>query len=222
MKLMKSEALTETVKSLVFRHTKLGAPKYPYQIEPIQLATLINEIERLKAVPGQILEIGVARGMTTRFMAEHLVRQGYDTTIHAVDTFGSFTATDLAYETEVRGKNALHMMPFTYNDFDAWKRNFENLPVVPLQADCATVDYGRFGKIKLAFLDVDLYLPTKNTLPKLYDVLVPGGTILVDDVQQNNSWDGSYMAYMEFCETLGVAPEVIGNKCGAIRKPATQ
>ena len=55
------KTLKETAKTLVFRHTSLGAPTYRYNIEPIQLAYLIIEIERLKQVPGNIVEIGVAR-----------------------------------------------------------------------------------------------------------------------------------------------------------------
>ena len=80
------------------------------------------------------------------------------------------------------------------------------------------MDYDKLGPIKVAFLDVDLYLPTQKTLPKLYSALVPGGVIMVDDVLQGTDYDGAYQAYMEFCEAIGQAPEVIGNKCGAIRK----
>jgi predicted O-methyltransferase YrrM len=74
------------------------------------------------------------------------------------------------------------------------------------------------GKVKLAFLDVDLYLPIKKTLPKLYDALVEGGAIVVDDVLNNTTYDGAYQAYMEFCAERSIKPIVIGNRCGLIIK----
>ena len=70
--------LSDLVKLIAFRYTKFGRPGYPFpNVEPVELATLVFEIDRLKDTAGAIVEIGVARGMTTRFMCEHLVRSGY-------------------------------------------------------------------------------------------------------------------------------------------------
>ena len=215
------KTLKEKAKTLIFRHTSLAAPTYRYNIEPIQLAYLIMEIERLKNVQGNIVEIGVARGLTTRFLAQHIKNQKLDQSLklYAVDTFESFTEADLAFEVSNRGKSLDALDAFKYNDYDVWKNNFTEFKfVVPVQSDCSIVDYDKLGPIKVAFLDVDLYLPTQKTLPKLYSALVPGGVILVDDVLQGTDYDGAYQAYMEFCEAVGQTPEVIGNKCGVIRK----
>jgi predicted O-methyltransferase YrrM len=215
------KTLKEKAKTFIFRHTSLAAPTYRYNIEPIQLAYLIMEIERLKNVQGNIVEIGVARGLTTRFLAQHIKNQKLDQSLklYAVDTFESFTEADLAFEVSNRGKSLEALDAFKYNDYDVWKNNFTEFKfVVPVQSDCSVVDYDKLGPIKVAFLDVDLYLPTQKTLPKLYSALVPGGVILVDDVLQGTDYDGAYQAYMEFCETIGQAPEVIGNKCGIIRR----
>jgi predicted O-methyltransferase YrrM len=215
-------ALKEQAKRLVFRHTSFAAPTYRYNIEPIQLATLITEIERLKNVQGNVVEIGVARGLTTRFLAQHIKNQKMDQALklYAVDTFESFTESDVAFEVSQRGKSLEALDAFKYNDYEVWKKNFAEFKfVVPVQSDCSIVDYDQYGPIKVAFLDVDLYLPTQKTLPKLYKALVSGGVILVDDVLQGTDYDGAYQAYMEFCQTIGQKPEVIGNKCGVIRKP---
>ncbi len=40
--------IKDFVKTFVFRHTSLGAPQYRYCIEPIELVSIINEIERLR------------------------------------------------------------------------------------------------------------------------------------------------------------------------------
>jgi hypothetical protein len=211
----------EAVKALAFRYTSLGAPTYRYNIEPIQLAFLVNECERLKSSNGNIVEIGVARGLTTRFLCEHITSQGLEKTLtlYAIDTFDSFTRGDLEFEVNERGKSLAELEGFSYNDLDAWKKNFVRYPFVKaVKGDCASVDYSAIAPIKIALLDVDLYLPTKKTLPKLYASMIEGGVILVDDIMDKSVYDGAYQAYMEFCTDLGIAPHVIGNKCGVIYK----
>ena len=211
----------EAAKSLVFRYTKLGVPKYSYNIEPAQLALLVNELDRLRDVKGNIVEIGVARGLTTRFLCQHIVNEKLENTLtlYAVDTFNSFVPAHLDFEVEKRGKSLFDLRGFAYNDYGVWRRNFAAFPFVKaIQGDCATLDYAQLAPVKLALLDVDLYLPTKLTLPKLFDALVDGGAILVDDVLDSSTYDGAYQAYVEFCEIRGIAPRIIGNKCGVIYK----
>lgn len=211
----------DLVKKFVFRHTNLGAPKYSYCIEPIELVTIINEIERLRGVKGAIVEIGVARGLTTRFIVEHILQSGYkDQKFYAIDTFNSFVKEHVEYEVSARNKPAGAIEGFGYNDYGVWAKNFAEFPFLKaIQADCAKFDYSSLGPLKVVFLDVDLYIPTKEALPKLYENLVSGGAILVDDVQNNNRWDGAYQAYMEFCQERGIQPEVVGKRCGIVRKP---
>ncbi len=213
--------LREAAKSFAFKHTQLGAPRYPYNAEPIQLATLILELERLKEVDGNVVEIGVARGMTTRFLCQHIVSQRLESTLsyYAIDTYDSFTSDDLNFEIEQRGKSLCDLKAFGYNDYEKWKRHFADFPFVkPIKSDCSVFDYRKICPIKLSFLDVDLYLPTKKTLPALYSSTVNGGVILVDDVQDNSTYDGAYHAYMEFCAEQGIESKIIGNRCGVIHK----
>lgn len=211
----------EALKAVAFKYLRLGAPTYPYCIEPIQLATLINQFERVKDMRGCIIEIGVARGMTSRFIAEHIKNQrmAETTPYFAIDTFESFTKADLDYEVASRGKNLLDLKGFEYNDFEVWKSHFAEFPFVKaIKSDCASFDYSALGPVKLVFLDVDLYLPIKKTLPKLFEVLVTGGAIVVDDVLNNTTYDGAYQAFMEFCAERNIEPQVIGNRCGLIVK----
>jgi len=213
--------IKELIKKLIFRYTQIGRPNYPYGIEPIQMATIINEIERLKEIQGNIVEIGVARGMTTRLICEHLINQKIQNkqTLFALDTFSSFTEKDLQFEIEKRGKTRKELSGFAYNDYEIWKKNFSGFPFVkPIQTDCADFDYRKISPIKLVFLDVDLYLPTMKALPKIYEQLVNGGVILVDDTSDKCAWDGAYQAYIEFCQSNGKPPIIIGNKCGLIYK----
>ena len=214
-------SLKELAKSFAFKYTKFGAPNYSYNVEPIQLMTLVKEFERLKLTEGNIVEIGVARGMTTRFMCEHIYKQKFDKSLHyyAIDTYESFTKNDLRYEVEVRGKSFVELQGFAYNNFEIWSQNFSHFKFVkPIKADCSHFDYSMISPIKLSFLDVDLYLPTIQALFKIYDATIHDGVILVDDVEDNSRYDGAYQAYMEFCNQKNIKPLIIGNKCGVIYK----
>src|SRR6516165_1499083 len=126
MEFSKSLFLNRMAKSFAFKYTALGAANYPYNIEPIQLSCLIEQIERTSALTGNIAEIGVARGMTTRFLAEHLRLRGLHSTLkyYAIDTFNSFTKTDVEFEVQRRGKLAENFYAFNYLDYEAWKRHF--------------------------------------------------------------------------------------------------
>ena len=67
--------IIETIKKFIFNNTPFGAPSYSYNLEPIQLSEIIVSIEKIKNIKGSICEIGVARGMTSRFICEHLKNQ---------------------------------------------------------------------------------------------------------------------------------------------------
>src|SRR5579863_31485 len=214
-------AINDLAKKVAFRYAGLGAPAYPYIIEPIQLATLVSELERLKDTPGSIVEVGVARGMTTRFICEHLMRTGRTSeNFCVVDTFDSFVSRDVEFEIRHRGKTRDEIQGFGYIDLRSWLRNLREFKFLKaFQADCSTFDYDRLSPIKLAFIDVDLYLATKAALGRIFERLVEGGVILVDDVLQPSRWDGAYQAYSEFCAERGLPFQLIGNKMGVIRKP---
>ena len=62
------------LKRIAFIYLKIGGPKYDFNVEPILLATIINELERLKTVKGNILEIGVDTGQTFIPLASNLSR----------------------------------------------------------------------------------------------------------------------------------------------------
>ncbi len=212
----------EFLKKIAFRYLpSLAAPRYPYGLDPAQLAFLVGALTERAETGGCVVEIGVARGMTTRFLAEHMVRQGIRKQYHAIDTFSSFTSDDLAYEVRNRGKTATDLVGFAYNDFEVWRRNFRGFEFIEAhRTDCKDFEFSRIAPISVALLDVDLYLPTSKTLPPLYDALEPGGVILVDDVKRNSSWDGAHQAYMEFCAARDQPPELIGTKGGVLRRPS--
>ena len=215
--------LTEIAKAIAFRHTRLGRPTYRYQLEPLQLAEIVFAIEAVaerRDTPLTILEIGVARGMTTRFIAEHIRSAGYDVNYYCIDTFSSFTDADLAYEEQHRGKRRSEMRQFTYNDFAAWKANLAEFDfITAIQADAGTFDYGTLGPIDFCFLDVDLYRPTLDGLRRIWPNMADRSVLMVDDVNEHNRlWDGAHQAFFEFANEQRLPFRLTGNKCGVLWK----
>lgn len=198
----------------------LWATEYPYFCSPLHLASFVNALEDLKHVPGCFVEVGVARGMTTRFVAEHIQLMNLDVPYYAIDTFSSFDPDDLDFEVKNRSKTLWEMQVF-WNTYEKFVKDFKEFDfVTPIRADIKKVDFTQLPPVKVAYLDVDLYQPTKIGLEKIYDRLVPEGYLFVDDVLDNNKWDGAYQAYMEFCAEKGFEPQVISTDCGVIRKPS--
>ena len=212
--------MKELIKKFAFKYTRFGAPHYSYNVEPLQLAQIILSIEALSEQKDKlnIFEIGVARGMTSRFIAEHIVKTDSVVNFYCIDTFASFTKSDLAHEISNRGKSRGELKGFAYNDFDIWRRNFRGFSFVkPVQIDAGAFDFSSIeGGIDFIFLDVDLYQPTIKVLRNSMSFLNDGAIILVDDVKDNNSWDGAYQAFFEFVREYKLEHQIIGNKCGKI------
>ena len=218
---MKKE-IHEFVKKMVFKYTNILDPKYQYLVEPIQLAFLVNFLNENRYINGNILEVGVDKGFTTRFLCEHIKSEKLDVQYFIVDTFNSFTQEDIDYEVMNRGKsqNNPNFMNFKFNDYFTWSSKFKNFTFLkPYKSDCSVFDYNLIGPLKLVFLDVDLYLPTIRALHKIYEEMVPGGCIMVDNVSMDiDIYDGAHQAYHEFCKIKSLPVIYIGNNSGLIYK----
>lgn len=211
----------EFLKKIIFRFTNFANPEYDYNIEPAQLLELLISIDNFasKTQKSIIVEVGVARGMTTRFLSEHISLKNYNLDYFCIDTFSSFTDKDLNFEITKRGKISKELLGFSYNDYTKWKNNFKKFNFIqPIQKDCSNFDFSTIAPINLCFLDVDLYLPTKNTLNKIWPHMAENSSIIVDDVADNNQWDGAYQAFMEFVNEKKLNYYIVGTKCGVIKK----
>tara|TARA_A100001015_G_scaffold310052_1_gene410644 strand:+ start:1300 stop:1974 length:675 start_codon:yes stop_codon:yes gene_type:complete len=212
----------EFLKKIIFRYTHFGKPKYEFCIEPIQLSKIIESIENVlldkRNDNSCFVEIGVARGMTSRFIAEHLRCTKIKKNFYCIDTFSSFTDEDLNFEVNIRGKSKRELLGFSYNDFEKWKENFKNFEMVKaIKADINHFDFSKIEKISFCFLDVDLYNPTKNALKNILPFLSENSIIMVDDVVESGAWDGAGQAFKEFVKEKSLDYSIVGNKCGLIK-----
>lgn len=169
-----------------------------------------------------MVEVGVARGLTTVFLNTHLRRTGDRRRYLCVDTFEGFPQKDILHEMNNRGKKYDSAYKgFRYNDVHVFRKNMETLGfdnVKVLKRDADQLSQSDLGKISMALLDVDLYKPTLSALRIVFECLEPGGVIVVDDVMEDSLFDGAAQAYREFCGEASLSPVVLGRRSGIIKK----
>jgi hypothetical protein len=196
-------------------------PVMKFDMTIAQLNFITTELKNIKA-DGAVLEIGVGGGATSVVINTFMQQESIKRAFHAVDTFEGFVKDDVDFEREKRNK-ADDYLGYQTNS-KAWylktlaAHGIENANAV--QSDAKEVDYSRFSPLAFCLLDVDLYKPVEAVLPRLYDALAPGGTIIVDDcAPQASLYDGAGEAYRNFCAQIGIAPELVHDKLGVLRKP---
>jgi SAM-dependent methyltransferase len=208
-----------SMKSGVYTQTFFGV--YPYMFSPQQLMFMIQCIKDVHDVEGSFLEAGCAFGATTVFLNKFMQNEGIVRDYIAIDTFSGFVKDQYEFEINHRNKRKRIQYSFSENkqtwyDYSVSRENIQN--VHSFCIDITKFDFLPIGPIAFCLLDVDLYLPVKDVLPKIYDHMAPGGIIIVDDCKQNCDWDGSYLAYQEFCNQNDFREEIHYGKLGVIKK----
>ena len=197
-------------------------PRYSYNFTPTQLIFLCNCIEETRNISGSIAEVGCANGRTTVFLNKYMIAEDIEKKYYALDTFSGFVEEDIQFEVDNRNKNRKLFKHFRINKqkwFDGTIKQNKINRVVSIQADVNHYDLTTLGPLSFVLLDVDLYRPIKKALKELYQVLTPGGMIVVDDCDANNvAWDGSDQAYKEFMDEMNEPMQIVHNKLGVIRK----
>lgn len=196
---------------------------YRYAMRPDQLVYLCECLREKAAVPGVVLEAGCSYGATTVFLNHYMADCGIQKPYAAMDTFSGFLPEHSDFEVSQRGKPKKIKTWFSDNHPGRIKATLQlekitNVEII--QADVAVFDFSKIAPIAMCILDVDLYIPIKAALPRLYSALAPGGLIAVHDVLPDTIWDGAYQAYMEYMAEIGSRPEIVCNAFGIVRKPA--
>jgi hypothetical protein len=224
-----ADLIVQQLKRVAFRWPglrELSRPRYGYNIEPAQLAWLCDAIKETRTVgsfdnqqSGCIVEVGVARGMTSVFLLEHMKQMGDRRAYVCLDTFSGFTRRDVEHEVKVRGKEWNHFRGFQYNQKKIFEENlrkcgFDN--VVVHECDAGEFDWRGIPLIDVMLLDVDLYVPTKAVLANSFERWSKRARIMLDDISPGGDYDGAFQAYREFCKSNGFPEVKIGNKGGVI------
>jgi len=128
----------------------------------------------------------------------------------------------LHHESSKRNKDFYELEHgFTVNKKEWYEKNlsYHNIKDVHvISSDVTKIDFSELGPISFCLFDVDLYLPISICLPRIYENLLPGGVIIIDDCAQNNIYDGAEQAYKEFCSKSGLPYNVEDGKLGILHK----
>lgn len=170
-------------------------------------------------IDGDIVECGVWKGGSMMLIAQKLLQlNDSDRKLFLFDTFegmsepnekdisaiDNYTAKELLdKEDRLEGDNV-----WCYSSLDEVKANLKktNYPSDKLFYFKGKVEdtlpEPSVGKIALLRLDTDFYESTKHELETLYDKLVPGGILIIDDY---GHWSGSQKAVDEFIENRNLS-----------------
>lgn len=208
----------------IVMNTVLLYDRMPFMFTPAQLQFLASQVESVRDVPGDVLELGCAYGATTVYLNRHMVDLNIAKQYTCIDTFAGFTQRDIAYERDKRGRR------YSYHDFRAnSKRRFERTlrmnhirNVVVHRADVVKYPLRNLGPIAFCLLDLDMYIATMSALSQVWEVLSPGGVLVVDDCLCRGGQDrfaGAGEAYYEFAAMVQQSPHLVMGKLGYLRKP---
>ncbi|MEV5608309.1 TylF/MycF/NovP-related O-methyltransferase [Streptomyces sp. NPDC052225] len=165
-------------------------------------------------IPGDIVECGVWRGGSMQACARTLLSCGVaDRDLYLFDTYDGMTEPteeDLRRDgtpaATILARNGKDKAVWAYATLDDVKSGFQNVPYPAERVHYVqgkveeTVPGEAPEKIAILRLDTDWYASTKHELDHLYDRLVPGGVLLIDDY---GYWQGSRQAVDEFLEETG-------------------
>ncbi|MFI4855358.1 MAG: TylF/MycF/NovP-related O-methyltransferase [Phycisphaerales bacterium JB065] len=188
---------------------------------PIAAARFYNLVQALRmteGLPGQTIEAGCYRGLTS-YLTCHTLRQqnpSFDGTGHTVvDSFEG-----LSEPTEADGADAHACWSrgqFTDTGVDHLRRVLADFPNVRFCKGWipAVLDELDHTPLRFAHIDVDLHDPTLQCLECFYPRLVPGGIIVIDDYGpwSSGKWEGCHKACATFAAGIPepIVPLSTGN-----------
>lgn len=192
---------------------ELYAAIRPYtMVWPARLWSLWQRAREICArdLPGNFVECGVAAGGTSALLAAALARYSKQPRrLFACDTFAGMPApTDLDRHA---GQDAIAAgwgagtcaAPLDSLMAIARQLGVEKTiePVTGFFSDTLPKHRAEIGPVALLHMDGDWYESTRDILENLYDSVVPGGAIQIDDY---GFWEGCQRAVAEFSERRGV------------------
>jgi len=162
-------------------------------------------------VPGDIVECGVFKGAGWMYWLKllDLYAKGEQKRVIGFDTFGAFSDNLLEYE-KISAKDFTDQADFTGISPEELLRNandsgFMNAELVKGEITDTLPKYLKTNKgfrISLLHLDFDTYYGTKTALEHMYEVVTPGGLIVLDEYGKRG-W-GESDAVDEFFHNKGV------------------
>jgi len=159
---------------------------------PTRIAKLIAHYELYKQIvnlPGEVLEFGVFKGASLLRLAtfREMLESQHSRKIIGFDMFGEFPkvgnkeSIDFAKKFESISGTGI---PVEELEKSIRLKQFENIDLIKGNILETLSEYllrNQQLRISLLHIDVDVYEPTQNILVQVYDRIVRGGIIILDD-----------------------------------------
>lgn len=135
---------------------------------------------------GDVIECGCWHGHSTVAIATILAEQGFSGRFHVFDSFeGGLSAFDAEDDSSFRLSTAekdAQVKQFQ-SDFEFVQAATSRFAFVELHRGWIPQSFASFQCPELRFVhvDVDMYAPTKASLEFVWDHVVPGGCVVIDD-----------------------------------------
>jgi O-methyltransferase len=182
-----------------FNHTMVGR----LRLENLEKCL---DVIRLENIPGDVAETGAWRGGASIFMKGYL--QAYalaDRNVWVADSFEGMPVPSLPQDAGWDFSPA--KVPILAVSLEEVQENFRRYDLLDESVKflkgwfCDTLPQAPIEKLSLLRLDGDLYESTMDALNALYDKVVPGGFVIVDDY---GDFEPCHKAITEFRDTHGI------------------
>ena len=215
-----TEALVATgIIDRVFGRKAFSA--YDYMFTPRQLiyfTQCLSETRDVRVAAWRSVVPMAKPPPSRKFMEESKIIKDY----YAIDTFRGFVPGHVDYEVQRRSKNRRAIATSFVTNKKKWFDSSLNAAgvhsVASVECDATKFDFDHIGPIAFAFLDVDLYVPMIDILPKVYRNLSAGGILLIDDCKPDERWDGALAAYGNLPRGWVSSPKLSSTRWGSCRK----
>ncbi|MBP9902411.1 MAG: class I SAM-dependent methyltransferase [Verrucomicrobia subdivision 3 bacterium] len=165
---------------------------------------------------GDFVECGVNKGGNARMIIEYLGHQSYNRNFYLLDTFEGFSK-DLLLPEEEKSVAARYRYP---NCLEEVRKTFAPYPFVKIIPGTVPATLPEIEASRIAFLSIDMncVAPEIEAATYLWDRLVPGGIIILDDYgfSQHHLQKA---AFDHFAEAKGVRIMSLPTGQGLIFKP---
>tara|TARA_Y100000031_G_scaffold103504_1_gene113665 strand:- start:145360 stop:146136 length:777 start_codon:yes stop_codon:yes gene_type:complete len=196
------EAIEQGFIDLYKKYHEFSMVKWPGLYTAYRAANYI----KAHKIEGDIVECGVWKGGCTAILAEILKDEKAPRDFYLYDTYEGMSApteVDRSMSTNISANKLYHQYDeqWSVGSLDTVKQVMGETGYEPRKLHYVkgkvedTIPKTIPKKIALLRLDTDWYESTKHELEHLYDLLVPGGVLIIDDY---GSWAGSKKAVEEF------------------------
>jgi hypothetical protein len=167
---------------------------------PCWAATVASRLE------GDFVECGVDTGMYSRAICSYLGFERFtDRRFYLLDTFEGFPAEQLTPSERASGL-AEHYAPYYGDTYELVRQNFRDYPNVVLVKGLVPQTLAQVPSTKVAYLMIDMNAaaPEMAALEYLWDKLVPGAPVVLDDFAFVPGHDEQRAVLNAFARSRGV------------------